>query len=81
MPIGTPQGPTQSQWTITATSIMAVADYPITFEITALADNPDAPGVADMVQQFVDLITASPAFQVNFAKRTYTYWERITPTA
>ncbi|MGP4084185.1 hypothetical protein [Streptomyces sp. KR55] len=81
MPLGAPQGPTQSQWTIAAASIALVGEYPVAFNIAAMADNPDAPGVAETVQKFVDLIAASSDFKVNIATRTYSYSERMTPTA
>ncbi|MGW1796957.1 hypothetical protein ACWCQN_13320 [Streptomyces sp. NPDC001984] len=80
MPLGTPQGPTQSQWKITATSLLLIGEYPVSFDITALADNPDDPGVAETVQKFVDLIAASQDFKVNVATRAYSYTERMTPT-
>lgn len=81
MSLGTPQGPSASVWTINAVSVLAVGEYPVPFEIRALPDNPDADGVSEVIQKFVDLIDGSPDFQVSYAGRTYTYQERMTPTA
>ena len=80
MPLGTAQGPTQSQWKVTASSITLVADYPVSFEVAVLTDNPDADGVADIVQQFVDLIAKSPNFKLVSATRSYGYTEQMTPS-
>ncbi|XUL90990.1 hypothetical protein ACQ86D_33805 [Streptomyces galilaeus] len=49
--------------------------------MTATTDNPDAPGVPDIVQKFVDMIAASPNFRLMSASRTYSYADPITPTA
>ncbi|MCX4578106.1 hypothetical protein OHB41_33950 [Streptomyces sp. NBC_01571] len=81
MPLGTPEGPSRSQWTAIASSVDRVGEYPVIFDVTATTDNPDAPGVAEIVQQFVDLITSSPDFQLLSATRLYSYSEPITPTA
>jgi hypothetical protein len=81
MPLGTPEGPTASQWKITANSVDSAGDYPVTFDVTATTDNPDAPGVPDIVQKFVDMIDASPSFRLMSANRTYSYSDSITPTA
>jgi hypothetical protein len=82
MPLGTPQGPTQSQWTATANSVATVGDggYPVAFNVTATTDNPDAPGVAAIVQQFVDLIANSPDFKLMEAARKYSYSQPVTAT-
>lgn len=81
MPLGTPQGPTQSVWKVTASSVATVGgDYPVTFEVAATTDNPDAPEVGGIVQQFVDLIAKSGTFKVLVATRSYGYVERMTPT-
>jgi hypothetical protein len=77
MPLGTPEGPTASQWKVTANSV----DYPVAFNVTATTDNPDAPGVPDIVQKFVAMIAASPNFRLMSAARSYSYSEPITPTA
>ncbi|MFI7014379.1 hypothetical protein [Streptomyces sp. NPDC050164] len=61
-------------------SVETVADYPVTFSVTATTDNPDAPGVAAIVQQFVDLLAASPRFRLLSATRSYSYSESMTPT-
>lgn len=81
MPLGTPEGPTASQWKVTANSVDSAGDYPVAFNVTATADNPDAPGVPDIVQKFVDMIDASPNFRLMSASRSYSYSEPITPTA
>ncbi|MCI3272154.1 hypothetical protein [Streptomyces cylindrosporus] len=81
MALGTPQGPTASQWKVTAQSVATVADYPVTFQVEATTDNPDAAGMADIVQAFVDLIAQSTGFKVVSASRAYSYAEQITPTA
>lgn len=81
MPLGTPEGPTASQWKVTANSVDSAGDYPVAFNVTATTDNPDAPGVPGIVQQFVDMIAASPHFRLMSAGRTYSYSEPITPTA
>ncbi|MGI5443832.1 hypothetical protein ACQEV4_42770 [Streptomyces shenzhenensis] len=80
MALGTPVGPTQSQWTITAVSVLTVGQYTVPFEIRAVPDNPDADGVEAVVQKFVDLIAASGDFTVSYAGRTYGYQQRMTPT-
>lgn len=80
MPLGTPVGPTASQWTVRAVSNMPLGDYGVTFNVTATADNPDDPGMEAIVQAFVDLIASSPDFRLNTASRTYSYQEPITPT-
>lgn len=81
MPFGTPVGPTASQWAIRAISNGTIGDYNVTFNVTATTDNPDDPGVAPIVQAFIDLIANSADFRVNSATRTYSYQEPITPTA
>jgi hypothetical protein len=81
MPLGTPEGPTASQWKVTANSVDSAGDYPVAFNVTATTDNPDAPGVPDIVQKFVDMIAASPNFRLMSANRSYSYSEPITPTA
>lgn len=81
MPLGTPQGPSQSQWKVTANSVVLVGDYPVSFDATVATDNPDADGVADIVQQFVDLIAKSPDFRLVSASRSYGYSEQMTPSA
>lgn len=81
MPLGTPEGPTASQWKLAANSVDVVADYTVAFNVTATTDNPDAPGVAAIVQKFVDMIAASSQFQLMSATRSYSYSEPITPTA
>ena len=81
MPLGTPQGPTQSQWKVTANSVATVGDYPVAFAATVLADNPDADGVPDIVQQFVDLVAKSPDFKLVSATRSYGYTEQMTPSS
>lgn len=80
MPLGTPEGPTQSHWQVTADSVARVGDYPVTFTVTATTDNPDAAGVPDIVQKFVDLLASSPDFRFASAARTYSYSESMTPT-
>ncbi|GGV86683.1 hypothetical protein GCM10010294_67590 [Streptomyces griseoloalbus] len=80
MPLGTPQGPTASQWKVTATSQATLGDYGVQFDVIATTDNPDDPGVAPIVQAFIDLLANSPDFRVNNATRTYSYLEPITPT-
>jgi hypothetical protein len=80
MPLGTPQGPTQSQWTINATSVLTVGEYTVPFEIKATPDDPDADGVEEIVQRLVDLIDSSEHFTVNYAGRSYGYQQRMTPT-
>lgn len=81
MPLGNPEGPTQSQWTVAVGSVVHIGDYPVTFNITATTDNPDAPEVPAIVQTFVDMIAGSKDFQVYSAARTYSFSEQITPTA
>jgi hypothetical protein len=81
MPLGTPEGPTASQWKVTANSVDSAGDYPVAFNVTATTDNPDAPGVPDIVQKFVAMIAASPNFRLMSAARSYSYSEPITPTA
>ncbi|MET7679403.1 hypothetical protein [Streptomyces sp. NPDC005423] len=81
MPLGTPEGPTASQWKIAANSVDSAGDYPVTFDVTATTDNPDAPGVPAIVQKFVDMIDASPTFRLMSANRSYSYSDPITPTA
>ncbi|MFD4569392.1 hypothetical protein ACFWOX_34145 [Streptomyces sp. NPDC058467] len=80
MPLGSPEGPTQTQWKITADSVARVGDYPVTFNVTATTDNPDAAAVPDIVQTFVDLLASSPDFRFASAARTYAYSEPMTPT-
>jgi hypothetical protein len=81
MPLGAPQGPSQSQWQMAIGSVAQVGEYPVRFNVTAVADNPDDPGVAPIVQKLIDLIAASPDFRLYDATRTYSYSEQITPTA
>lgn len=81
MPLGQPIGPSQSKWTISADSRAKVDEYPVTFTTTVTTDNLDAPGVPAVVQQYVDLINASPDFVLRSAARTSTYAESMTPTA
>lgn len=81
MPLGTPEGPTASQWKITVNSTDSAGDYPVVFSVDATSDNPDAPGVSDIVQKFVDMINASPSFRLMSATRSYGYSEQMTPTA
>ncbi|MEU9972356.1 hypothetical protein [Streptomyces sp. NPDC051014] len=81
MPLGTPQGPTQSRWTVTANSVALVGDYPVSFDVVATTDNPDADGVPEIVQTFVDLIDQSPDFKLASATRSYGYTEQLTPSS
>jgi len=80
MPLGDPDAPTASQWRITAQSLDSAGDYPVTFNVEATTDNPDAPLVPGIVQKFVDLIDASPDFRLMSAARTYSQSQPITPT-
>ena len=81
MPLGPPQGPSQSQWQIAADSIVMIGDYPVRFNVAATTDNPDADGVADIVQKFVDLVAGSADFKMISASRSYTYSQPITPSS
>jgi hypothetical protein len=81
MPLGDQQGPTGTQYQISAQSVESVGEYKVTFTCTPSTDNLDAPEVADIVQKFVDLINASPDFHLTSATRTYDYAQSITPTA
>ncbi|WP_028814424.1 hypothetical protein [Streptomyces flavidovirens] len=80
MPLGAPQGPTSSQWTIDARSVTTIGEYPVQLAITATTDNPNAPEMGAIVQQFVDLIARSEHFRLSGASRTYSYSEAVTPT-
>jgi len=80
MPLGDPGDPSASQWKITAQSLDSAGDYPVTFNVEATTDNPDAPAVPAIVQKFVDVIEASPDFRLMSAFRTYTQAQPITPT-
>lgn len=80
MPLSDPDGPTSSQWTINAVSVQAIGEYAVPFEIRPMPDNPDADGVEEVIQRFVDHIAASPDFKVTYAGRTYAYQQRMTPT-
>lgn len=80
MPLGTPGDPSASQWKVTAQSLDSAGDYPVTFDVEATTDNPDAPAVPDIVQKFVDMIEASPSFRLMSASRTYSQSQPITPT-
>jgi hypothetical protein len=57
-----------------------IGDYPVSFDVTATTDNPDAPEVAPIVQQLVDLLASSPDFRLMSATRSYSYSEPMTPT-
>ncbi|MCI3271387.1 hypothetical protein [Streptomyces cylindrosporus] len=81
MPLGSPQGPTQSEWRVSARSVAHVGDYPVDFNIAVLVDNPDDPAVGPIVQKLVDLIDGSEDFDLGVASRTYAYTEAMTPTA
>jgi hypothetical protein len=63
------------------TSTAHIGDYPVTFNVTATTDNPDAPELEDIFQQFVDLIASSPDFRLLSATRSYSYSETMTPSA
>lgn len=80
MPLGTPLGPTQTQWTASFNSVASVGGYPATFAITVTADNPDHADLPAVMQQFVDLIDASPDFTLTGAGRSYEYTQPMTPT-
>ncbi|NUP45339.1 MAG: hypothetical protein HOY76_52015, partial [Streptomyces sp.] len=56
MPLGTPEGPTASQWKVIVNSVDTAGDYPVTFTVEATTDNPDAPEVPAIVQKFVDTV-------------------------
>jgi len=81
MPLGEPQGPTQTVWKITAASLATIGDYQVRFEMVATTDNPNDPAMPGIVQAFVDHIAASDDFRVLNAMREYTYLEQMTPTA
>jgi len=81
MPLGTPEGPTASQWKVIVNSVDTAGDYPVTFTVSATTDNPDAPEVPAIVQKFVDTVTAGGTFRLVSATRTYSYSEQMTPTA
>ena len=81
MPLGTPEGPTASQWEVIVNSVDTAGDYPVTFTVEATTDNPDAPEVPAIVQKFIDTVTTGDAFRLVSATRTYSYSESMTPTA
>jgi hypothetical protein len=81
MPLGSPQGPTLSQWRVSARSVDRAGDYPVELAVSVSVDNPDDPAVGPIVQKLVDLIAGSPAFVLGSATRTYSYTESMTPTA
>lgn len=80
MPLGNPEGPTATVWKITANSVDAAGGYPVSFSVDVSADNPDAAELPGVVQQFVDMIGASPHFKLLSATRSYSYSESMTPT-
>jgi hypothetical protein len=81
MPLNAPEGPSASQWSINVNSVLLIGEYPVPFRIEATPDNPDADGVLETIQKMIDLIDSSPDFTVNYAQRSYTYTQRVTPTA
>ncbi|MFE7273048.1 hypothetical protein [Streptomyces sp. NPDC057623] len=81
MPLGSPEGPTQSQWKVSARSVDRVGDYPVEIAVSLSVDNPDDPAMAPIVQKLVDLIAGSPDFLLSSAARSYSYSESMTPTA
>lgn len=80
MPLASPEGPTQSQWSISAASTALIGDYEVRFDVVATTDNPDDPAMPGIVQAFVDHIVTSPDFRVYNARRTSVYTEMMTPT-
>lgn len=80
MPLGSPEGPTQSKWQINANSVDRVGEYAVNVSISLSVDNPDDPAVVPIVQKLVDLINGSPDFKLGTAMRTYSYSESMTPT-
>jgi hypothetical protein len=57
-----------------------IGDYPVSFDVTATTDNPDAPEIEGIVQQLVDLLASSPDFRLLSATRSYSYSEPMTPS-
>jgi hypothetical protein len=83
MPLGSPQGPTNSEWRVIARSVDRVGEYsyPVDFTINASVDNPNDPAMEAVVQKFVDLIEGATDFVFISASRSYGYTEPMTPTA
>jgi hypothetical protein len=79
MPLGTPGDPSASQWQITAQSLDSAGDYPVTFNVQATTDNPDAPAVPGIVQKFVDMIR-DPHLHAGSAHHAYRLIGPPTPT-
>jgi hypothetical protein len=80
MPFGNPEGPTASVWKVSVSSQDMAGEYPVTFDVVATADNPDAAEVPGIVQKFVDMVAASGSFRLVSATKSYSYSEPITPT-
>lgn len=80
MPISEPEGPTATEWEVTADSVEHAGGYPLTMHIRFTTDNVSHPAVQGIVQQAVDLIDGSPAFNVMSGVRQVTFAEYMTPT-
>lgn len=80
MPLGSPEGPTQSLWKVSARSVDQVGDYTVEIAVSLSVDNPDDPAMAPIVQKLVDLIAGSADFRLSSATRTYSYSESMTET-
>lgn len=62
MPMSSPTGPHQTEWSVTARSVTAVGGYNVHFRTSVDTDNPASAQVIPLVQQFVDLLDASSDF-------------------
>lgn len=81
MPYGSPQGPTEPQYTLTFRSTTLIDGAPVTFQVTASTEAMGDPLLADVVQEFADTVHASAAFNLSSGARKSSYTETLTPSA
>lgn len=81
MSYGTPTGPADPRYVLQFRSVALAGDYPVTFQVAVSTENMSDPAVADAVQAFVDVVHASPDFNLAFGSRSTSYTETLTAGA
>ena len=81
MPYGTPIGPADPRYVLQFRSVALAGDYPVTFQVAVSTENMSDPAVAELTQAFVDVVHASPDFNLVFGSRSTSYTESLTAGA
>lgn len=81
MSYGSPVGPADPRYVLAFRSVTLAGDYPVTFQVGVSTENMSDPAVADLVQQFVDVVHGSDEFNLTFGSRSTSYTESLTAGA